>query len=100
MINAPLRKKEWLTLRKQVWSMTVDDLRELNDYVVTTIRQMERDTARMFRKGDAVYFTNSVGDRVDGIVTKVNIKSVSLKACSTDRIWRVTPSLLKLKEVA
>ena len=88
------------SLRKQIWSMNIEDLRDLNVLVVQTIRQMERDTARMFRKGDIVWFTTRDGRNVDGIVTKVNTKSVSLKAAGTGTIWRVTPSLLKLKDAA
>jgi len=88
------------SLRKQIWSMNIEDLRDLNVLVIETIRQMERDTARMFRKGDIVWFTTRDGRNVDGIVTKVNTKSISLKAAGTGTIWRVTPSLLKLKDAA
>lgn len=46
-----------------------------------------------FAKGQSVFFTDKLGQRIDGVVTKVMIKNIQV---STDKgIWRVAPTLLK-----
>jgi len=46
-----------------------------------------------FAKGQSVFFTDKLGQRIEGVVTKVMIKNIQV---STDKgIWRVAPTLLQ-----
>lgn len=47
-----------------------------------------------FRTGQNVWFTSKIGERIEGVITKVMIKNIQLKTADGG-LWRVTPTLLK-----
>ena len=78
-----------------------DDMREIIDAINEQQRVIARESSRKFSVGDYVYFLNRQGEQIDGVVEKVNPRSVKVRVGMT--IWKVDASLLSLepiKEVA
>jgi len=72
---------------------SMDDLRELNSFVVKCINEKakERATAKLqeFRIGEVVSFRNKRGVWVAGTIRTINEKTVSLDTCTDGNKWRV-----------
>jgi len=51
--------------------------------------------SRKFERGDDVEFTSKYGQKVAGVVTKVNRMSIHVTSTSGTK-WRVSPQFLKL----
>lgn len=57
-----------------------------------------------FKKGDKVIFGRGEGEKTEGIVEKVNAKSLKVKSLESrgrhraGQVWRVDPSLCMLRE--
>lgn len=78
-----------------------DDMREIIDAINEQQRVIARESSRKFAVGDYVYFMNRQGEQLDGVVEKVNPRSVKVRVGAM--IWKVDASLLSLepiKEVA
>jgi hypothetical protein len=76
-----------------------EDLRFLNRLIVERLKLISqaRATALMtsFTKGDRVVFKTSDGRMVDGVVLRLNKKTISVVTDDDDQ-WNVAPSLLCL----
>jgi len=78
-----------------------DDMRTIIDAVNDQQKAIARMSTRKFAVGDYVYFKTRSGEQIDGVVTKVNPRTVKVQVGMTR--WTVDASLLSLepiKEVA
>ena len=77
----------------------IEDLREAQDALQVKYREIQRLSAMAFRVGDIVSFNSRNGQKITGIVNKVNQKTVSVKTSPTLNSpasnWKVSPSLLR-----
>jgi hypothetical protein len=72
---------------------TMDDLHEVYAFLKGVQTRIMTISAQKFMAGDAIEFTYK-GKKVQGIVTKVNQKTI--KVLSTDKVkWSISPNLLK-----
>ena len=79
-----------------LYNLNLDELIELNKLVVDRIKYL-RDLKAikekvLFKKGDFVSFQKN-NEFITGRVTKINIKTISLKT-ENGQEWRVSPHLL------
>ena len=89
------------SLRAQIFNMDVAELRELQELVIETMKRRMRTATRMFQQGDEVSFQTRDGRTVNGRVVKVNQKTVTVMAHNAQcTMWKVSGTLLKLKEAA
>lgn len=73
---------------------TMDELRQVYDAFKTRSKELNTRLALVFREGEKVEFKGRHQMTVRGVVTKVNAKSIAVKA-ETGVNWKVSPSLLK-----
>jgi len=73
----------------------IDNLDDMRD-IIYAINDQQKRIARMstckFSVGDYVYFTTKRGEHIDGVVTKVNQRTVKVRVGVT--LWTVDASLL------
>jgi len=69
------------------------DLSQVIDAVNQQNKRISRMKTKSFSVGDYVYFTDKSGRQVDGVVTKVNPKTVIVMEQGYGK-WRVDASLL------
>ena len=87
-------------LRKLVVDMNMQELRDLQDLVVIAMKRLQATATMMFRPGDRVTFQTRDGRTISGTVLKTNQKTVSVVTYDTKTLWKVSGTLLKLKEAA
>lgn len=94
-------------IRKLVVDMNMQELRDLQDLVVVAMKRLQQTATMMFRPGDRVTFQARGGRTVNGTVLKVNQKTVTVTADpdartlkNTSTLWKVSGTLLTLKEAA
>ena len=61
-------------------------------------RVLEARRARQFAIGTRVTFRGRRAESVVGTIEKMNRTTVTVRETGTDRVWRVSPSLLRLWE--
>jgi len=71
------------------------DMRAIIDAVNEQQKNIARMSTRKFAVGDYVYFMNKRGEQIDGLVTKVNPRTVNVQVGMTR--WKVDASLLSLE---
>lgn len=76
-----------------IYQMDMDQLNQVVEAIKLKRTHLAKQTARSIVRGDVVSFTGKRGELVTGVVTKVNPKTVIVKAKSGIQ-WRVTASLL------
>lgn len=69
-----------------------DDMRDIIDTINDQQKRIARMSSRKFSVGDYVYFTGRGGEQYDGLVTKVNQRTVKVRVGMT--LWTVDASLL------
>ena len=69
-----------------------DDLNEVIEVVNQQTKRISRMKSKAFAVGDYVYFTARGGEQHDGVVTKVNQRTVKVRVGMT--LWTVDASLL------
>jgi len=74
-----------------------EDMNRLIEVVNEQNKRMSRMKSKAFSVGDYVYFTDRSGRQVDGVVTKVNPRTVQVKVGMT--LWRVDASLLSREPI-
>jgi dsDNA-specific endonuclease/ATPase MutS2 len=74
-----------------------DDMRTIIDAVNEQQKAIARMSTRKFAVGDYVYFMNKRGEQIDGLVTKVNPRTVNVQVGMTR--WKVDASLLSLEPI-
>ena len=105
MVETEGKKMVNANLRKLVVDMNMQELRDLQDLVIISMKRLQATATMMFRPGDRVTFQTSGGRTVSGTVLKVNQKTVSVTADpdrlalkGTSTLWRVSGTLLRLQE--
>lgn len=73
---------------------TIEDLREAQNALNVRSRELQRRAVYEFRVGDKVEFTTRSGEVVKATVTKINQKTVSVRAFEGTN-WKVSGSLLR-----
>jgi uncharacterized protein YkvS len=81
-----------MTVLDNVRNMNAEELNRVVDEIKLRRTFLAKNTARSLRVGDTVSFEGRRGETVTGTVTKVNQKTVIVKAGMTN--WKVTASLL------
>lgn len=70
-------------------------LNHLTDRLKQHHQQLTRQAMNQFRPGDLVQFRSKTGEIVNGVVTRINQKSITLHTKEGVR-WNVSPQLLKM----
>lgn len=70
-------------------------LNHLTDRLKQHHQQLTRQAMNQFRPGDLVQFRSKTGEIVNGVVTRINQKSITLHTKEGVR-WNVSPQLLKI----
>ena len=89
------------TVSELIRGLDVKDLSEINSMVVDEINRengrLNSIAKRRFQVDDEVWFMSKKrGSRVEGRITKINRKNISLLT-NDSRRWSVAPALLNLK---
>jgi len=87
-------------IRKLVVSMNMQELCDLQDLVVISMKRLQATATMMFRPGDQVTFQTRDGRTISATVLKKNQKTVSVVTYDTKKLWKVSGTLLKLKDAA
>ena len=74
-----------------------DDMREVINTVNDQQKRIARMSSRKFSVGDYVYFIGRGGEQYDGLVTKVNQRTVKVRVGMT--LWTVDASLLSKEPI-
>jgi hypothetical protein len=82
------------TLNKAIFAIdNMEDLREVMNACNVRFRELQARAAHSFSRGDSVSFVTKSGQKITGVVTKVNQKTVSVKTATSE--WKVSGSLLR-----
>lgn len=80
-------------------SLTADEFRKAHETFHLEEERRGRAAALAFRGGDLVWFLSRAGVRVQGVVERVNLRTVAVRA--RDGVpWRVAPQFLQLETPA
>ena len=77
---------------------SVHDLNRINALVKAKWTQMQAKAANQFYTGERVTFFSPKRGNITGVVTKINVKTVKVRA-DGGVLWTVAPSLLKKEGV-
>ena len=80
-------------IQKAISKLNHDELNDLVRAINTRRKVIDRQAITQFCVGDQVWFSGK-GRIVNGVVTKVNRKTIAVKAVG-NQMWRVSASLLK-----
>ena len=84
-----------MSINKAIFAIdSIAELNEIQNALNVRFREIQRRAAISFRVGDAVKFQSRTGKTISGTVTKVNQKTVSVKAIDSTN-WKVSGSLLQ-----
>jgi len=72
-----------------------EDIRTISAALKVRHRELQQRAAWSFGVGSRVQFQDKLGRTIVGAVTKINAKTVTVRADNSFVIWRVTPSLLR-----
>lgn len=83
------------TLTEQILELkTVEEINQVIAAIRTRQAELQSRAAMAFMVGQKVNFKGKFGGTVQGVVTKLNRKTIEVKA-ETGTTWKVSPSLLK-----
>jgi hypothetical protein len=88
------------TIEMALKQCTPEQLRQVNKALKAAWRNTEAKVAISFAVGDEVWFVGRSGDKVEGVITKINQKTIQVKQTNGKNpgfplTWRVSPSLLR-----
>ena len=69
--------------------------KQVNAAIKMRYAELQRHKAFSLGIGARVEFSDKLGNKITGVVLKINPKTVMVKADRTATTWRVTPSLLR-----
>jgi len=72
-----------------------DDIRAVSAALKIRHRELQQRAAWTLGVGSKVQFQDKLGRTIIGAVTKINSKTVQVRADGNFATWRVTPSLLR-----
>ena len=86
-------------IKAQMSNCTEAELRELNHSIIERLHVMERRTALSFNINDRVWFKTRSGLRYDGVVQKINARTVKIETVQKDalgknQVWTVSANLV------
>ena len=71
---------------------SVDEIHSLNELLNRRKRQLDQQGVHSFHIGQKVSFTGRGGVKVEGVVEKINIKTVGVNV--DGQSWRAAPNIL------
>lgn len=74
-------------------SMNFDDIRKMYNLLSARTEMLQQQAKCKFDIGDYVKFNSKYGEQVRGTITKINQKTIKMKA-ESGMVWTVSPSLL------
>lgn len=82
------------TATKAIFAIdNLEDLREAQSALNVRFRELQTRAAYAYSKGDKVGFKTKNGSWITGVVTKINQKTIEVRA-DAGNTWKVSPSLL------
>lgn len=78
----------------EVSTMSREDLLTLNKAMKIRMNTINFENTTKFRVGNSVMFSDKKGYTLTGTITKINTKTIKVKA-TNGVTWSVSPSLLK-----
>lgn len=74
----------------------LSDLRKINEALTVRWKILQGRAAKAFSKGEAVTFKSTTGVMIEGVVDRVNRKTVTVQGTGKFQFhsWRVPPTLL------
>jgi hypothetical protein len=87
-------------LKEAFATVTVDDISDVYQMWENKINQLQMKAVLNFEIGDKAYFIAKYNkryknQRIEGIITKINRKTISIKANLNSLVWKVSPDLVK-----
>ena len=70
-----------------------NEVKEFWDILKVRNRQLEEQIAYEFNIGDNVYFMSKAGEKISGVIKKINQRSITVDTGDFSQ-WKVSPSLL------
>lgn len=81
-------------------SLTEDELQTVNQEVVALLRlkstQRQLDAAKAFKVGMKVKWQKDSGQVFEGVIEKINAKTIKVRTSDGLGLWSISPSLLKV----
>lgn len=74
-------------------NFSADELKTIQNALKVAYTSMQTVAKFSYEQGDKVYFTTRNGDKVMGVVSKINQKTITVKTVTST--WKVSPSLLR-----
>jgi hypothetical protein len=74
-------------------NFNADELKSIQNALKAAYTRMQTVAKFSYQRGDRVYFTTKNGDKVMGVVDKINQKTITVNTVTS--IWKVSPSLLR-----
>lgn len=84
------------TARILIGRMNLEDTKHMYDLLATRVAMLQQMAKFRYSVGDTVTFTGKYGALVKGTITKINQKTIKVKADQSAILWTVSPSLLSL----
>ena len=91
----PLTHNDLNKLQEILAKMDETDFTVVNQIVRDGFSNVQLKARVAFRIGDIVEWDAKIGKIVTGKITKINRKTIIVRAADTGTEWRVSPSLLK-----
>lgn len=88
-----MSKEDLLTLMNIVPNLDMDDIRRVYSILKDRQSRIQYQNTFKFNTGDRVQFNGKYGRMVSGSITKINQKTIKVKA-DDNVLWTVSPSLL------
>lgn len=79
-------------------TFTSAELDQINNALKERYNSVAYHTARTFKIGDQVHFSTRAGLVVNGVIRKINAKTVQVYSSTTNVNWKVSPGLLLLTQ--
>lgn len=84
-----------LELITEIGNMNSAELDVVIDAVKRRQQSLARENTNKFKVGDTVSFKDKAGNKVVGVVTKVNRKTIIVDEKDSFKSWKVSASLLE-----
>lgn len=89
-----MNKEDLATVMGIVSKLDMDGIRRMHELLKHRQSNIQYHATFNFDNGDRVQFDGKYGRKVVGSITKINQKSIKVKADGTGVMWTVSPSLL------
>jgi hypothetical protein len=99
-MNSNTRLADMQAAQQAIHALELSDLRLLNRLIVDRINYLnsvqQRVQLQKFTVGDRVRFRDAQGQTREGVVKRVNRKTLSIQEGQDDGWWRISPKFVSL----